>query len=130
MTFCPNSNLKEKSMSLAVHRENGCLVFRLSKALYEKEAVFAAIYALAARCRNRIEPIPEGYVTVTLEPLASSSGEDLDDLEHRFTSEIVDQQLRLDLERRWGGLRRLIVQHAFSPLDHLQEEVKKTIGRD
>jgi len=42
----------------------------------------------------------------------------------------VDQQLRLDLERRYGGLRQLIVQHAFSPLSHLKQEVKKTIGRD
>jgi len=65
---------------------------------------------------------------VTLEPLDSAA--DLDDLEHRFASEIVDQQFRLDLERRFGGLRRLIVQHAFAPLEHLREEVKKTVGRD
>lgn len=116
-------------MSLAVHREKGRLVFQVSKALYEKEAIFAATYALSARCRNRIEPEPEGCVTVTLEPL-DPQAEDLDELEHRFTSEIVDQQFRLDLERRFGGLRRLIVQHAFAPLAHLQEEVKKTVGRD
>jgi len=116
-------------MSLAVHREQNRLVFRISKALYEKEAIFAATYALSAQCRNRIEPEPEGYVTVTLEPL-DGQAEDLDVLEHRFTTEIVDQQFRLDLERRFGGLRRLIVQHAFSPLAHLQEEVKKTAGRD
>ena len=115
-------------MSLAVHREQGRLVFQLSKTLYEKEAIFAATYGLSARCRNRIEPEPEGCVTVTLEPLDSAA--DLDDLEHRFTSEIVDQQFRLDLERRFGGLRRLIVQHAFAPLEHLREEVKKTVGLD
>jgi His-Xaa-Ser system protein HxsD len=117
-------------MSLAVHREKGRLVFRVSKALYEKEAIFAATYALSGRCRNRIEPEPEGYVTVTLEPIDNPGDADLDDLEHRFTTEIVDQQFRLDLERRFGGLRRLIVQHAFTPLAHLQEEVKKTAGRD
>jgi His-Xaa-Ser system protein HxsD len=116
-------------MSLAVHREKGRLVFQISKALYEKDAIFAATYALSARCRNRVEPEPEGYVTVTLEPVDPADA-DLDDLEHRFTSEIVDQQFRLDLERRFGGLRRLIVQHAFSPLAHLQDEVKKTVGRD
>ena len=111
-------------MSLAVRREPGRLVFQISKALYEKEAVFAATYALSGLCRHRIEPEPEGYVTVI------SEGVDLDELEHRFTTEIVDQQLRFDLERRYGGLRKLIVQHAFSPLAHLTQEVKKTVGRD
>lgn len=117
-------------MSLAVHREKGCLVFQISKVLYEKEAIFAATYALSGHCRNRVEPEPEGYVTVTLEPIDSPIDVDLDDLEHRFTTEIVDQQFRLDLERRFGGLRRLIVQHAFAPLAHLEDEVKKTVGRD
>ncbi len=117
-------------MSLAVRREPGRLVFQVSKALYEKEAVFAATYALSGLCRNRIEPEPEGYVTVILEPIDSSEGVDLDEIEHRFTTEILDQQLRLDLERRYGGLRKLIVQHAFSPLAHLTQEVKKTVGRD
>jgi len=117
-------------MSLAVRREPGRLVFQVSKALYEKEAIFAATYALSGLCLNRIEPEPEGYVTVILEPIDSSEEVDLDGLEHRFLTEIVDQQLRLDLERRYGGLRQLIVQHAFSPLSHLKQEVKKTIGRD
>lgn len=118
-------------MTLTAHREPGRLVFQISKALYEKEAVFAATYALSGLCRNRIEPGPgEGHVTVTLEPIDSPEGGDLDQLEHRFLTEITDQQLRLDLERRYGGLRHLIVQHAFSPLAHLKEEVKKTIGRD
>jgi len=118
-------------MTLAVHREPGRLVFQISKALYEKEAVFAATYALSGLCRNRIEPGPgEDQVLVTLEPVDTPEGVTLDDLEHRFLTEITDQQLRLELERRYGGLRRLIVQHAFAPVAHLQEAVKKTVGRD
>lgn len=118
-------------MTLTVHRDPERLVFQISKELYEKEAVFAAAYALSGQCRNRIEPGPdESHVTVTLEPLTPLSEEELGRLEHRFLSEITDQQLRLDLERRYGGLRRLIVQHAFAPLANLKEAVKKTIGRD
>jgi His-Xaa-Ser system protein HxsD len=117
-------------MSLAVHREKGHLVFRVSKTLYEKEAIFAATYVLSARCRNRIESGPEGYVMVTLEPMDNPADTALDELEHRFTTEIVDQQFRIDLAVRFSGLHRLIGQHAFAPLASLQGEVKKTVGRD
>ena len=117
-------------MSHRVQRQDGSLVFQISKAIYEKEAVLAAIYALSGRCRNRMEPVPEGYVTVTLEPLDAVGQAELDDLEHRFLTELTDQQFRLELERRYGDLRRLIVQHAFSPLADLRQEVKKAVGRD
>lgn len=113
----------------AQHR-NGSLVFQLSKTIYEKEAVLAATYALSGLCSNRVEPGPEGFVTVILKPLAGPDAPDLDDIEHRFLSELVNQQFRLDLERRYGDLRRLIIQHAFSPLANLQQEVKKAVGRD
>uniref|UniRef100_A0A7V4G9F8 His-Xaa-Ser system protein HxsD n=1 Tax=Desulfobacca acetoxidans TaxID=60893 RepID=A0A7V4G9F8_9BACT len=117
-------------MSLALRREPGRLVFELSKSLYEKEAVLAAVYALSGVCRNRVEPVPEGSVTVTLELIDSPEAPDLDWVEHRFLTEIVDQQLRLELERRYGGLRQLIVQHAFSPLADLRQAVHQTTGRD
>ena len=45
-------------------------------------------------------------------------------------NELIDQQLRLDLEKRYGAIRRLIVQQAFAPLDDLKAEVKKIVGRD
>jgi His-Xaa-Ser system protein HxsD len=117
-------------MTHTAHRPNGSLVFQLSKAIYEKEAVLAATYALSGLCSNRVEPGPEGFVTVILKPLAGPDGPNLDEIEHRFLTEIVDQQFRLDLERRYGDLRRLIIQHAFSPLANLKQEVKKAVGRD
>jgi|UniRef100_A0A7C5EKJ6 His-Xaa-Ser system protein HxsD len=118
-------------MTKTIHRDAERLVFQISKELYEKEAVFAAVYALSGECKNRIEPGPdESHVTVTLEPLTPLSEAELLHLEHRFLSGITDQQLRLDLERRFGPLRQLIVEHAFAPLAHLKEAVKKTIGRD
>ncbi len=118
-------------MTHTAHRQNGSLVFRLSKAVYEKEAVLAAVYALSGLCRNRVEPGPdEGMVTVTLVPHDPPEEADLDAVESRFLTELVDQQFRLELERRYGDLRRLIIQHAFAPLANLKEEVKKAVGRD
>jgi His-Xaa-Ser system protein HxsD len=116
-------------MTPTVQRRHGALVFQLSKAIYEKDAVLAAAYALSGLCSNRVEPGPdESLVTVILKPLAGPEATDLDDLEHRFLTEILDQQFRLDLERRYGDLRRLIIQHAFSPWRTSSRRSKKPLA--
>ena len=117
-------------MDVKVEKKKDGLKVRLSKEFYEKEAVFAAAYALSGVCRNRIDPGPPGWVYVTLDLLDASPDTDLKEVEHRFLNELIDQQLRLDLERRYGALRRLIVRQAFAPLENLESEVKRIAGRD
>jgi His-Xaa-Ser system protein HxsD len=92
--------------------------------------VFAATCALSGLCRNRVEPAQAGYVKVSLEFLDSCTDRDRATAETRFMNELIDQQLRLDLEKRYGAIRRLIVQQAFAPLDNLKAEVKRIVGRD
>jgi His-Xaa-Ser system protein HxsD len=117
-------------MDVVSDQQNRTITIRISKAFYEKEAVLAATHALSAYCRNRIEPEPAGQVTVSLELLDSYREIDLGELEHKFCNALLDQQLRLELERRYGPIRQLIVQHAFAPLQNLQAEVKKIAGRE
>jgi His-Xaa-Ser system protein HxsD len=117
-------------MDTKIKRKPGGFEVMVSKALYEKEAVFAATYALTGLCRNRVEPAQAGYVKVTLEFLDSGQDTDRVAVENKFMNELIDQQLRLDLEKRYGAIRRLIVQQAFAPLDDLKAEVKKIVGRD
>ena len=117
-------------MDAKVKRKPGGFEVTLSKELYEKEAVFAATYALSGLCANRVEPAQAGYVKVTLTFLDSCPDADRVKVEHKFMNELIDQQLRLDLEKRYGAIRRLIVQQAFAPLDDLKAEVRKIAGRD
>ena len=117
-------------MDAKVKRKPGGFEVTLSKALYEKEAVFAATYALSGLCRNRVEPAQAGYVKVSLEFLDSCTDRGRAEAKTKFMNELIDQQLRLDLENRYGAIRRLIVQQAFAPLDNLKAEVKRIVGRD
>jgi len=117
-------------MDTKVKRKPGGFEVTLSKALYEKEAVFAAAYALSGLCRSSVEPAEAGYVRVTLEFLDACPDADRVKVENKFMNELIDQQLRLDLEKRYGAIRRLIVQQAFAPLDDLKAEVKRIVGRD
>jgi len=117
-------------MDTKVKRKPNGFEVSLSKALYEKEAVFAAAYALSGLCANRVEPAQAGYVKITLEFLNSCPDTDRVKIENKFMNELIDQQLRLDLEKRYGAIRRLIVQQAFAPLDDLKAEVKRIVARD
>jgi His-Xaa-Ser system protein HxsD len=117
-------------MNAKVKRKANGFEVILSKAIYEKEAVFAATYALTGLCRNSVEPAETGYVKVSLEFLDSCPDADRVQVENKFMNELIDQQLRLDLEKRYGPIRRLIVQQAFAPLDNLKAEVKKIVGRN
>src|SRR4030043_2121852 len=116
-------------MDSKVKRNPGGEEVTLSKAIYEKEAVFAAAYALSGLCRNRIDPVQAGYVKVTLEFLDSCQESQRLEGGNKFMNELIDQQLRLDLEKRYGPVPRLILQQAFAPLDNPKARVKKNVGR-
>lgn len=115
-------------MSTATETSNSFKI-RLSNTIYEKEAILAANYALSGWCSSKIELGPDGYFYVTLEPLAEYDDVEFKEVEQHFLNELTDQQLRLDLEKRYGPLRELIVKQAFSPLENLEAEVKKLVGR-
>jgi His-Xaa-Ser system protein HxsD len=89
----------------------------LSKRLYQKEAVIATTYIFTREFRTRIEPEQTDKIKVTLKPIAQEKSVDPEQTLTRFMNEIVDQQLRLDLDKSYGNLRELIVKKAFFPVD-------------
>lgn len=100
----------------------------INKTIYDKEAVLTSTYALGDICSIHIGVEGENYL-LTLRSLKSHKQSYLELLKDRLLNELTDQQLRIDLEKKYGPLRELIVKQAFSPLDHLEVEVKKLVGR-
>ena len=101
----------------------------LSNSVYNKKAILAANYALSGLCAGHIQLETDGTYCVTLEPLANDNELNPKEFEQLFLNELTDQQLRLNLEEKCGPLRELIVRHAFSPLENLEKEVEKLVGR-
>jgi His-Xaa-Ser system protein HxsD len=99
------------------------LVITLKTTFYEKVAIFQSAYKFTDRCRVEIEPRDENSVVVTLSPIQGKC-DDLEQLVTDFRNEVIDQQLRLDLEKRYGHLRDIIYEHAFSPILNLGERLK------
>jgi His-Xaa-Ser system protein HxsD len=104
---------------------SGALLLTLSKEIYEKEAVMAAAYKFTDSCMILVRPSGEKNMEVVFEPMGERTTKDVEGISKKFCNEVLDQQIRLDLERRFGNIREVIVKHAFSPLKELNVQLEK-----
>lgn len=94
--------------------ENEIFKVTLSKELYEKEAVFAAIYKFSEEMVAKVEPQDITHINIYV--ARKKDGIDIKKVMDNFLLELVDQQLRLDIDRRTKGIRQKIYDEAFRPL--------------
>lgn len=82
----------------------------LKKTLFEKESILLTLALFQKRASFKIDDIGDSVNVefVTQEPA--------DALEREFREELVNQQVRRDLNVQFGNLRDMIVQQAFSPI--------------
>ncbi len=94
-------------------QDNGKVV--LSKEFFEREPVFAAASKFTDRYYIGIQPASEYDFEVSIQP---KKAEDANaDIVKIFCNELIEQQVRHDLQNRFGKLREMIVEQAFYPLE-------------
>jgi len=110
--------------------EDGKILVSLNKEFYEKSAVFAAAHKLSGRFGVLIEPLDERTVGVYLQPKPGNEMNegDLNEAAFDFCNEVLDQQIRLDLESRYGVIREIIVKQAFAPVS--LAELTEVLGKE
>ena len=101
---------------------DGQMRVELEKSLFEKQAVFAAAYKFRNQCAIKIEPTDEKHVGVFFESEKIDTTE-LIEIIKEFQNEVLDQQHRRNLNKEFGRLREIIVEHAFSPVINLEDEL-------
>ena len=95
--------------------ERGVFLVTLKKLFYEQEAVMQAAYKFTDACFIKIDALDDGYVGIWFKEKPNISIKP-DLLLCEFCNEVLDQQVRLDLEKRYGNLRDNIYNFAFSPI--------------
>lgn len=100
------------------------VVIYLDKEFFEKGAIYAASYKFTNKCIVQIEPEGQRKVSISLTPKQQNNEISYEEIVNEFMNEALDQQVRLDLERRYGSIRELIVRHAFAPLENLKDATK------
>lgn len=93
------------------------LHFRLSTQFYTEESAKAAAYKFTDKYYVSIEPDTDEFICVKIQPKNPINTPDLSIIASEFKNEILDQQIRIDLETRYGTLRETIIECAFRPID-------------
>ncbi len=90
--------------------------------LYQKEAIQGASHRFIDRCYVHLTQESEAVIIVLLSSREGAS--DLETLAKEFCTELLDQQVRKNVERDYGNIRDLIVKQAFAPVEDLGPEIR------
>ena len=83
---------------------------------YTREAVTSTTYTLAPNYMVSINTNSKGNWIVLIDSSQDNPQADLLFMVKKFRRDLVDFQVRDDIERRTGKFRELIVEHAFAPI--------------
>ena len=103
--------------------EGGKILIKLDQSLYEKEAVMAAAYKMTDFCHIIVKPLENKQLGIFFEPKNSQDENELKLIAKNYCNEVLDQQVRLDVEKQNGNIRDLLVKQAFSPIENLKDEL-------
>ncbi len=105
--------------------EDGRALVTLDASIYEKEAVMAAAYKMTESCFVVVKPLENSQLGVYFEPKDGQAETALKAIAKGYCNEVLDQQVRLDTEKRFGGIRDLLVKQAFSPIENTEDDTGK-----
>ena len=109
-------------MNGIIRYEDNVLILDISISIYHKEAILFTAHKFTDRCHVAIAPSLEKCFSLTFR--TKDSNIKLDDLAHEFLNELLDQQVRLNIENSYGNIRDMIVKQAFQPVENIQNEIK------
>ena len=104
-----------KSNGIVAEENNGGLVLILCKEIYQKDSITFASYKFIDKCYIFIEPTDKQFIKVHFERKEGVTIS-LNRIAGDFCNEVLDQQIRLMLEKSYASIREKIVQQAFSPI--------------
>lgn len=100
----------------AIRFSDGALQLALSSEIYSVDATLRTCYWLTDRCYVHLSKASDGQLIATL--IAKSGQEaDTNAAAWQFLNELLDNQLRVSLQRETANIREMIVAQAFSDVD-------------
>jgi len=102
--------------------EGNKIVIKIDLATYDKIAALKTCYVFQDKCHTSLEPESESIVKVTLIPKKESL--DLLEIEKQFRDELIDQQIRVENDKLFSYIRKMIVEQAFKPISFAELKTK------
>ncbi len=92
------------------------MVIIVDKSLFSREAVLATVYRFSGDYNVSVESSNDSEDKYAVNITRKDQKEIDAEFEQGFIRELTDQQVRLDIEARFGHIRDLIVEEAFKPV--------------
>ncbi|MCX5804272.1 MAG: His-Xaa-Ser system protein HxsD [Proteobacteria bacterium] len=92
------------------------LLIEVNKKIYEFEAILQTSYKFTDKCYINIDSISEDIIGVYFKK-KDEGDVSLEEVVDKFCNELIDQQVRVVVERSCGSIRDEIVKKAFSPIN-------------
>ena len=93
--------------------KDGKIVLQVDKTIYKHDAVLAAAYKFTDNCYIHVESRDTHNYTVYFRP--KNNNKDLPSLVNAFCNELIDQQIRFNLDLSSRSIKELIIKKAFFP---------------
>ena len=93
-------------------RRAATAVLEVDCQIYSREVVLRAGHVASARCYVALRSVGEGHIQVELTPREEAVA--ASELVGAFWNELLNQQVREDVERETRAIRELIVAQAFA----------------
>lgn len=98
------------------------LVIEIAELIFKKDAVLLTCHKFMDKYNVQVGKKADEVITVSLTPKQGDI--DANSVGNNFSNELLDQQVRLDIEKSYGNIRDLIVKQAFQPIEDIKSEVK------
>lgn len=87
----------------------------LNKSIYTRDAISMAANKYADRCYIKLDDTGDDYLHVYFKLRYEINDKAIEQLIDEYCNDVLDKQIQFDLEERFGKLREIIYQKAFSP---------------
>jgi His-Xaa-Ser system protein HxsD len=100
-------------MDLIQKLEDGRLALKVNKSIFHQESILSAMYKFTHNCYIHIDSLDSDYYSVIF--AAKHSSIDLVSEASNFCNELIDQEIRYNLDNSNKSIKQLIIKKAFFP---------------
>jgi len=98
------------------------IVFKINKELYSKDAILETAYKFTNNYYFEIKSQDKNYLIKLKSKISSIN---IKNIKEDFLNELIDQQLRFNLNKKNHLLREMIIKKAFFPFFNKEEDVNE-----
>ena len=100
-----------------IKQEGNIFQIKVDKRIYCEQAINAACYKFTDNCHIH-QQISEDDINIILVTIEAKENRAIDEtFAKQFCNELIDQQVRVTIEDKFGHIRDLIVEEAFKPIN-------------